>query len=300
MAQSQEQSSDQNGRPIVGKENILLVDLHADDLASISEQLTDKGYKVQSASADGEAFEPSPSPSPDLIIIALHPPARSGLEMARHLSACDETRDLPTLFIGPPDDPGAKDEAFKAGGLDYLTRPVHEGELLTKVRTYLDLHGRSDTRGSRPPFPRSFAHEMRNPLNAILGFSQMMSTDRNLTPQQVENLGYINQCGKLMLKLINGGQDKAEVKPATETQASSQGQSGDSNLEGLGKLPTLLLRELRQFALELDLERIQDCIDQIESLNPSLGESLAKLTKSFQFGEISKSADHALQYKNEG
>ena len=52
-------------------------------------------------------------------------------------------------------------------------------------------------------FLANMSHELRTPLNSILGFSQLISRDSNLTPVQRENLGIVNRSGEHLLALIN-------------------------------------------------------------------------------------------------
>lgn len=52
-------------------------------------------------------------------------------------------------------------------------------------------------------FLSSMTHELRTPLNCVLGFSQIMSRDSSLTPEQKEYLDIINQSGEHLLELIN-------------------------------------------------------------------------------------------------
>ncbi len=52
-------------------------------------------------------------------------------------------------------------------------------------------------------FLANMNHELRSPLNAILGFSQLMAQDANLTPVQQEYLTTIGHSGEHLLFLIN-------------------------------------------------------------------------------------------------
>ncbi|MBW4507897.1 MAG: AAA family ATPase [Scytonematopsis contorta HA4267-MV1] len=56
---------------------------------------------------------------------------------------------------------------------------------------------------AKSEFLANMSHELRTPLNVILGFSQLMSHDDDLSKEQQENLEYINRAGKHLLELIN-------------------------------------------------------------------------------------------------
>ncbi len=63
------------------------------------------------------------------------------------------------------------------------------------------------------------------------------------------------------------------------------------------ELPISLLKNLRQKALELDLERINTCIDNIQDLNASLGNTLKSLSKGFRFNDILDLTEKAIKLK---
>src|SRR4249920_1867301 len=66
---------------------------------------------------------------------------------------------------------------------------------------------------AKSDFLSSMSHELRSPLNAILGFAQLMESDSPPpTPAQSESLGQILQAGWHLLKLINEILDLAKVE----------------------------------------------------------------------------------------
>ncbi|MFZ1546622.1 MAG: PAS domain S-box protein, partial [Candidatus Nitrotoga sp.] len=66
---------------------------------------------------------------------------------------------------------------------------------------------------AKSDFLSSMSHELRSPLNAILGFSQLMESDTtSTTPSQKKSLAYILQAGWHLLTLINEILDLATVE----------------------------------------------------------------------------------------
>jgi PAS domain S-box-containing protein len=66
---------------------------------------------------------------------------------------------------------------------------------------------------SKSDFLSSMSHELRSPLNAILGFAQLMESDTPApTPDQKESIGQILQAGWHLLKLINEILDLAKIE----------------------------------------------------------------------------------------
>ena len=66
---------------------------------------------------------------------------------------------------------------------------------------------------AKSDFLSSMSHELRSPLNAILGFAQLMESDSPPpTPAQKESIAQILQAGWYLLKLINEILDLAEIE----------------------------------------------------------------------------------------
>ena len=65
---------------------------------------------------------------------------------------------------------------------------------------------------AKSEFLANMSHELRTPLNSILGFSQLMSHDAQLTLAQRENLSIIGRSGKHLLELINDILEMAKIE----------------------------------------------------------------------------------------
>ncbi len=61
-------------------------------------------------------------------------------------------------------------------------------------------------------FLANMTHELRTPMNAVLGFSRLMQSDKNLTEEQKEVLDIINRSGNHLLSLINQVLDMAKIE----------------------------------------------------------------------------------------
>ena len=76
---------------------------------------------------------------PDLIVLDILMPEMDGLELCRLLKEQDTTRDIPVIFISSLDNTADKLSGFAAGGVDYITKPFHPGEVLARINTHLKL-----------------------------------------------------------------------------------------------------------------------------------------------------------------
>src|SRR3982075_4341935 len=66
-------------------------------------------------------------------------------------------------------------------------------------------------------FLANMSHEVRTPMNAILGFSQLMLRDADLTPRQSQFLGTINRSGEHLLALINDILEMSKIEAGRTT-----------------------------------------------------------------------------------
>jgi predicted ATPase/signal transduction histidine kinase/DNA-binding NarL/FixJ family response regulator len=70
---------------------------------------------------------------------------------------------------------------------------------------------------AKSTFLANMSHELRSPLNAILGFSQLMIRSQTLAPEQVENMGIITRSGEHLLTLINQVLDLSKIEAGRTT-----------------------------------------------------------------------------------
>ncbi|MBE9096737.1 PAS domain S-box protein [Tychonema sp. LEGE 07203] len=65
---------------------------------------------------------------------------------------------------------------------------------------------------AKSEFLANMSHELRTPLNGILGYIQLLKTDKNLTAEQQESLNSVHQCGNHLLTLINDVLDLSKIE----------------------------------------------------------------------------------------
>ncbi|HEY9600216.1 MAG TPA: AAA family ATPase [Allocoleopsis sp.] len=70
---------------------------------------------------------------------------------------------------------------------------------------------------AKSTFLANMSHELRSPLNAILGFSQLMMRSQTLPSEHVENVGIVNRSGEHLLTLINQVLDLSKIEAGRTT-----------------------------------------------------------------------------------
>jgi len=74
-----------------------------------------------------------------LILLDVQMPEMDGFEVARLLHGNEKTRSLPIIFITANQDEAHIEEAYLAGAVDYIQKPIRKTALLSKVSVFLDL-----------------------------------------------------------------------------------------------------------------------------------------------------------------
>jgi nitrogen-specific signal transduction histidine kinase len=89
--------------------------------------------------------------------------------------------------------------------IDISMRKLVEAERSRVLRAEAESHAKSS-------FLASMSHEMRTPLNAILGYAQLLGHDSGLNLRQRESLDTILRSGDHLLSLINEVLDLAQIE----------------------------------------------------------------------------------------
>ncbi len=118
---------------------ILVVDDEIANLRLLTDLLTRAGYQVRSSEDPGLAIESALAYPPDLILLDVMMPGMDGFEVCQRLRENELTRDIPILFVSALQDVENKVRGFEAGGVDFVSKPFEEPEVLARVKNHLQL-----------------------------------------------------------------------------------------------------------------------------------------------------------------
>jgi signal transduction histidine kinase len=120
--------------------DILIVDDTQDSLEILNHILEERGYRVRLATTGRFALKSVAAKLPDLILLDVKMPEMDGFEVCRRLKSDEQSRNVPVIFISAYGETANKVEGFKAGGVDYITKPFESEEVLARVDIQLRLH----------------------------------------------------------------------------------------------------------------------------------------------------------------
>jgi len=125
--------------PALKSFNILIVDDTTANLQILSSILRAQGYKVRPVPSGKLALKAVETQAPDLILLDIMMPDINGFELCKQLKGNPAYSEIPVIFISALTQADEKVEAFKAGGVDYITKPFNLEEVQARVSTHLKL-----------------------------------------------------------------------------------------------------------------------------------------------------------------
>ncbi|MBF0176271.1 MAG: hybrid sensor histidine kinase/response regulator [Magnetococcales bacterium] len=202
---------------------ILLVDDEPANLKLLREILR-KDHDLLFAHNCAEMFEYA-ADQPDLILLDVMMPEMDGYTGCALLKANEATRDIPVIFVTAKIEMDDEIKGFAAGAVDYLTKPVQGPVVRARVKTHLALRQARElvvrqnkeimaqyeslkkTAQLRDDVEHIVRHDLKGPLNAIIGMPEVVINDGPLTETQEKFLHIIEESGYLLLDMINRSHD---------------------------------------------------------------------------------------------
>jgi len=119
--------------------SILIVEDARESLTLLTEILSAEGYAVRSAGSGDPATAIAAAGLPDLVLLGIRMPGMDGFGALRRLQSGDATRDIPVVILGEATETAERVEALKLGAVDFVSKPFHKEELLSRIRIRLEL-----------------------------------------------------------------------------------------------------------------------------------------------------------------
>lgn len=119
--------------------SVLVVDDTPDNLRVLNAILTQAGYEPRLLPSGKMALESLQIEQPDIILLDICMPEMDGFEVCEEIKKNPELCDIPVIFISALSDTEDKVKAFRRGGVDYITKPFKEEEVLARIHTHIHL-----------------------------------------------------------------------------------------------------------------------------------------------------------------
>ena len=119
---------------------VLVVDDLEANRRLLEAKLTSEYYDVLLARRGEEAVQMARRERPDIILLdVMMPGGIDGFEACRRIKAMPETRHIPVVMVTTLDDRDNRLRGLQAGAEDFLTKPIDDVQLLSRVRSLVSL-----------------------------------------------------------------------------------------------------------------------------------------------------------------
>ncbi len=123
---------------------ILVVDDHEISRDLTCDMLQLRGYEVLTAANADEAQKLVELDLPDMMILDVVMPGKSGIELCREMKEITRTRLIPVILLTGLNDPRAKLMGIEAGADDFINKPINAQELFARVKSLLRIKQYTD------------------------------------------------------------------------------------------------------------------------------------------------------------
>lgn len=179
---------------------ILVVDDNPKNLQIIALTLRELNYKLIIADGGQKAIELSERYQVDLILLDVMMPGIDGFEVCRIIKSNSKYAGVPIIFLTALSEKANLVKGFELGAVDYITKPFNKEELISRIKTHLDLkfardelqsvtNNLAESNAIKDKMFSVIGHDLRSPVGSI----------------------------KMMLELILGDFDNYELKKIKET-----------------------------------------------------------------------------------
>lgn len=118
---------------------ILIVDDQPTNLKVLLSFLKNHQFQIRIAEDGERCLQVLNNYQPDIILLDVMMPGMDGFETCRQIKENKKTADIPVIFMTALDNIEDKIAGFEAGGVDYITKPFQQIEVLTRINTHIRL-----------------------------------------------------------------------------------------------------------------------------------------------------------------
>lgn len=122
---------------------VLVID-DDDFFCELLSSMLESHFTVSVSQTGDDGISQLKSQSPDLILLDIDMPVRSGYEICKEIRTLPEYKHLPIIFISANNSLEEKLEAYHSGGTDFVTKPIVGSVLISKITSHLQIKERED------------------------------------------------------------------------------------------------------------------------------------------------------------
>ncbi len=205
---------------------ILIVDDQTNSIEVLRGILS--SYETVHATIGEQALEMVRSDAaPDLILLDVMMPGMDGFEVCRRLKADEKTRDIPIIFLTARGEAEDEVRGLELGAVDYINKPFQTAVVRARVHTHLSLRMaylelarqlavQKKRERSQEDLDVITRHDLKSPINGLIGFSELLLSNKKLTERQVNKfLRHIHLFATRLRDTVNKSLDLIKMERGT-------------------------------------------------------------------------------------
>ncbi|MDR2965132.1 MAG: response regulator [Treponema sp.] len=203
------------------KNSILIVDDEITYLETLT-ILLESDYLIYKADNGLSAIKIANKLMPDLILLDIIMPGMTGYEVLEELKKSKKTKNIPVVILTGLDSTEEEEKGLALSAADFIVKPFKPKILKLRVSNQIQIVNqiheiKKYTREAaaseeRSKFFARMSHEMRTPLNAVLGLSGMVLDEDGISDSARENIEKISVSGAHLLGLVNEVLDISKIE----------------------------------------------------------------------------------------
>ena len=235
----------------MAQSDIMIVDDNPANLKLLEDMLLGEGYEVHSFPSGRLALAAAIRYPPDLILLDINMPEMNGYQVCERLKSSGELADIPVIFLSALNEAEDKVQAFRSGGVDYISKPFQFEEVHARVETHVNLHNlqrglkRQNERleesvaartrelaeanrrltlldRSKNEFLSLISHEFRTPLNGLLGVGELILDEMSPSEENQELRNLFERSRQRILSILEDALLLTQIDTSGERFKSAQ------------------------------------------------------------------------------
>ncbi|MCL1895737.1 MAG: response regulator [Clostridiales bacterium] len=256
------------------KNSILIVDDEKANIMALS-HILNPDYTVY-ATRDGEnAVNAARKYKPDIILLDVLMPGMDGFDVISELKKSEKTRNIPIIFITGLT--GADDEAkgLALGAADYISKPFNPEIVKQRVKNQLTILNQmheldeklkqqavmrqiiiekelaEETNRTKSEFLSRMSHEMRTPLNAVIGMTTLAISENDRDKKE-EYLVKAGDASRNLLRLIDDVLDFFDMGENQFNLDSSEFSFADIARKAIDQVSIDIIKKRQRLTADID------------------------------------------------
>ncbi len=236
---------------------ILIVEDEQDVRRNLEDLLDAEGFETLSAGDGIEGYEMALNSAPDLILSDIWMPKMDGLELLKKLQENIKTSLIPFIFLTAKSEVSDIRQGMVLGADDYILKPFKIDDILNAVNSRLRKKDKylSEVNEFKDILIKRVPHELRTPLVAILGLSDIIQEDvENFSKEELSEMAArIYRSGKRLHRRIEKFLTYSELLRESQSNNTNSNLSNDEYEIEPKLLADKLIHKANEFERKEDL-----------------------------------------------